>query len=229
MNKKMDCMWPSTNCFFVCYILVIAALWSNDCFASCVTKSIQLKDGKETKFVGLADTQISIATVGISANNSKKIVRNRRDLRVDGSFLFKIVAVCNPSKDAMNMFPQHFPAIGPILVCPKGDGLIVKFLVLNSRHHNSDNSDRYVYHANVSFNQEAIAKIDGFKTDHLSLIKKIQSSFIYLYLANKISQIKNLSILDDLSILNISHFLHHTNVKQMTGCEKSIHHQKKSN
>jgi len=207
------------------HMLLIFTLWLSDCQALCISKEIYLEDNQEISFEGRPDIQISIATIGISINNSKVIIRDHQRLKVADSFLFKIIAVCNPSKDAMNMFPCHPHTIGPTLICPQGDGVTAKFLILNSKH-----SNKHVYHAKVVFNEHAIDKNSNL-TASLSLSQKIglfntviwrriKSSSIFLYLDNIIKKLKELSILYDFSISNISHFLHHTSIKHVTTCEK---------
>lgn len=226
MNNKNGLYVTNYKLFLACHILFIFTLCLNDCQASCISKEIHLEDSKEIIFEGRSDTQISIATIGVSINNSKVIIRDHHDLKAANSFLFKIIAVCDPSKDAMNMFPYHVPTVGLTLICPQNNGLTVKFLVLNSKHTN-----RYIYHAKVVFNEYAIDK-DSNSTASLSLPqkfgllsaavwKRIKPSSSFLYLANKIKNLKEASILDDFSISNISHFLHHTNVKYITTCEKT--------
>jgi hypothetical protein len=225
MNNKNGLYVTNYKLFLACHILFIFTLCLNDCQASCISKEIHLEDSKEITFEGRSDTQISIATIGVSINNSKVIIRNYHDLKVANSFLFKIIAVCNPSKDAMNMFPYHIPAVEPTLICPQNNGLAVKFLVLNSKHTN-----RYTYHAKVVFNELVINK-DSNLASSLSLPqkiglfsavvwKRIKSGSSFLYLANKIKNLKKLSILGDFSITNISHFFHHANIKHITTCEK---------
>lgn len=222
MNKKNGLYVTNYKPFFLLFIFTLCL---SDCHASCISKQLYLDDNKKITFEGRSDTQISISTIGVSINNSKVIKRDHNDLKAVNSFLFKIIAICNPSKDAMNMFPYHIPAVGPTLICPQGNDLTVKFLILNSKHPN-----KYTYLAKVFFNEKAIDKNKKLVTSlslsqKISLLgstiwKRIKSSVGFLYLTNKIKNLKELLILDYFSISNIFHFLHHTNVKHITTCEK---------